>query len=70
MADRRLENQRKLRREDSGPLLKKAVGASNLPELMESVFRATGLHPFSADALNFNKLMQKIEDVPSTAKNN
>lgn len=57
----RLENQLKLRREDFGPLLKKAIDVLNIPELMESAFRTTGLHPFSADALNSNKLLQKPE---------
>lgn len=69
LANWRLENQRKLRRKDFGPLLKKAVDALNLPELMESAFPATGLGPFSADGLDFNKLMQKVKDVPSTAEN-
>ena len=36
---------------------------------MESAFRASGLHPFFADALDFSELMQKIRDVPSAAEN-
>jgi len=50
----RVQNQRNLRREDFGPLLKKAIERIELPRVMSNGFRKCGLFPFSADALQYN----------------
>lgn len=55
----RLSNQRKLRREDFAPLLKKSIESSNLQGIMANAFRKTGLYPFSADAFDYNELFKK-----------
>jgi len=57
--DWRVQNQRNLRREDFGPLLKKAIERIELPRGMSNGFRKCGLFPFSADALQYNQLLQK-----------
>lgn len=57
--DWRVQNQRNLRREDFGPLLKKAIERIELPRVMSNGFRKCGLFPFSADALQYNQLLQK-----------
>jgi len=58
-SDWRVQNQRNLRREDFGPLLKKAIERIELPRVMSNGFRKCGLFPFSADALQYNQLLQK-----------
>jgi len=57
--DWRVQNQRNLRREDFGPLLKKAIERIELPRVMSNGFRKCGFFPFSADALQYNQLLQK-----------
>jgi len=54
------ENYRKrLRNENFGPLLERSIENLNIPEIMANGFRACGLFPFSADALQYNKLLTK-----------
>lgn len=50
---------KKLRREDSGPFFKKAIDSINIKQIMVNAFRKTGLHSFSADALEYNNLLKK-----------
>jgi len=57
--DWRVQNQRNLRRKDFDPLLKKAIERIELPRVMSNGFRKCGLFPFSADALQYNQLLQK-----------
>ncbi|XP_039314369.1 tigger transposable element-derived protein 1-like [Solenopsis invicta] len=60
--DWRVQNQRNLRREDFGPLLKIAIEGVELPRVMSNGFRKCGLSPFSADALQYNELFRKKKD--------
>ncbi|RLU20864.1 hypothetical protein DMN91_007478 [Ooceraea biroi] len=64
--DWRVQNQRKLRREDFGPLLKVAIECIELPRVMSNGFRKCGLFPFSADALQYNQLLQKTKNDKTT----
>lgn len=54
-----MQNQRNLRREDFGPILKIAIEHIELPRVMINGFRKYGLSLFSADALQYNQLLQK-----------
>lgn len=51
--------EKRLRKEDFGLLLDRAVRTLNVPEIMANGFRACGLFPFSADALQYNSLLMK-----------
>lgn len=57
--DWRVKNQKNLRREDFAPLLKIAIERIELPKVMSNGFEKCGLSPFSADALQYNQLLQK-----------
>ncbi|XP_018369512.1 PREDICTED: tigger transposable element-derived protein 1-like [Trachymyrmex cornetzi] len=57
--DWRMQNQRNLRRGDFGSILKIAIEHVKLPSVMSNGFRKCGLFPFSADALQYNQLLQK-----------
>ena len=50
---------KRIRNEDFGPLLERSIGTLNIPEIMANGFRACGLFPFSADALQYDKLLTK-----------
>ncbi|XP_067217161.1 uncharacterized protein [Linepithema humile] len=50
---------KRLRKEDFGSLLDKSIQILNVPEIMVNGFRACGLFPFSADALQYNSLLMK-----------
>ncbi|XP_067215467.1 uncharacterized protein [Linepithema humile] len=71
--DWRVQNERNLRREDFGPLLKITIERIELPKVMSNGFRKCGLFPFSADALQYNQLLQKKKNdaiVTSTSEHN
>jgi len=55
----RVESGKRLRKEDFGSLLNKSIQTLNVPEIMVNGFRACGLFPFSADALQYNNLLMK-----------
>ncbi|CAG5100629.1 Protein of unknown function [Cotesia congregata] len=42
-------------------LLKSAVDTLDIRSIMKNAFKTTGLHPFSADAINYNKLRNKTK---------
>lgn len=50
---------KRIRNEDFGPLLERSIATLNIPEIMANGFRACGLFPFSADALQYDKLLTK-----------
>lgn len=48
-------NSTRLKREHFAPLLKKAIETISVKEIMPNGFRSCGLHPFSADGVNYEK---------------
>lgn len=58
-----------VRREDFGPLLKTTIESIKLPQVMSIGFQQTGLHPFSADVVNDMDFSAKENTrVPKTKK--
>ena len=64
---RSFNDNKKLRREDFGPLLQVSIDSIDLPEVMSDGFRKTGLHPFSVDAIENMDLLRKRRNDDNTA---
>ncbi|CAD6216234.1 GSCOCG00011304001-RA-CDS [Cotesia congregata] len=54
-------NGNKITKENFTTLLKSAVDTLDIRSIMKNAFKTTGLHPFSADAINYNKLRNKTK---------
>lgn len=53
----RMENNgKRLKREDFGPVLEKAIKTTLRPEIIQNGFRKAGLYPFDENAVNYKKI--------------
>lgn len=65
----RLENNgSRLKREHFGTILNKALEAINFSSILPNGFRACGLHPFTPDAINFEKVMKSPNQINEMEK--
>lgn len=68
----RLENEVvKLTRDNFGPVLNTAMSQLDFQQVLKNGFRTTGLFPFSADGINYNKFFKdSVTQVPTFASDN
>jgi len=60
VTDWRMKNNgNKITKENFAKLLKSAIDTLDIKTIMKNGFKTTGLYPFSADAVNYNKLRNK-----------
>jgi len=50
---------------DVGRVLKKAIQSLNIVQILKNRFRACGLHPFSADAVDYSKILKRKQSEKS-----
>lgn len=64
----KIENDgRKLRKEDFAPLLARILPTAANQATIQNAFRVCGIYPFSADAVNYSKLIKNPETIVSTS---